>query len=88
MSHPDQALSVTNDSAGIQTLIGALHDLHPTLVVLEATGGLERAVVAELLVAQLPVAVVNPARCGALPRRWNAMLRDQAPWDEHRGKTA
>ena len=60
VSHPDQALSVTNDSAGIQTLIGMLHDLHPPLVVLEATGGLERAVVAELLVAQLPVAVVNP----------------------------
>ena len=60
VSHPDQALSVTNDSAGIQTLIGTLLDLHPTLVVLEATGGLERAVVAELLVAHLPVAVVNP----------------------------
>lgn len=32
----------------------------PTLVVLQATGGLERVWVAELLVAPLPVAVVNP----------------------------
>lgn len=60
VSHPAQALSVPNDPAGIQTLIGTLHDLHPTLVGLEATGGLERAVVAALLVAPLPVAVVDP----------------------------
>lgn len=34
--------------------------MHPALVVLEATGGLERTLVAHLLAAALPVAVVNP----------------------------
>lgn len=49
-----------NDAAGIQALITALPGANPARIVLEATGGLERARVAELLVAELPVAVVNP----------------------------
>jgi transposase len=60
LSRPEQSLSVANDPAGIQALITTLQEANPTLVVLEATGGLERALVAELLVAKLPVAVVNP----------------------------
>jgi transposase len=42
--------------------IKRLKALQPTLIVLEATGGLEAAVVAELAHAGLPVAVVNPKR--------------------------
>lgn len=60
LSRPEQRLSVANDPTGIQSLITTLSGVKPTRVVLEATGGLERALVAELLVAQLPVAVVNP----------------------------
>ena len=37
-----------------------LQALTPTLVVLEATGGYERAVTAAIAAAQIPVAVVNP----------------------------
>ena len=37
-----------------------LAELAPTLVVLEATGGLETFLVGELAGAQLPVVVVNP----------------------------
>jgi transposase len=36
--------------------------LHPTLIVLEATGGYEQPVVAALSAAALPVSVVDPAR--------------------------
>jgi transposase len=43
-------------------LIKRVQVLHPTLIVLEATGGLEAAVVAELAHAGLAVAVVNPKR--------------------------
>ena len=48
--------SVRNDEAGR----GRLQQLAPTLVVLEATGGYERAAVAALAAVRLPVVVVNP----------------------------
>ena len=49
-----------NDEAGIAELLDQLRPLGPSLIVLEATGGLERLVVAALALAGLPVAVVNP----------------------------
>lgn len=52
--------SVPNDDAGIDALTGRLAVTSPVLVVLEATGGLQRLLVARLLAAGLPVAVVNP----------------------------
>ena len=51
---------VANTAAAHQTLVEQLQGLGPTLVVLEATGSCEAAVVAALGVAGLPVAVVNP----------------------------
>lgn len=49
-----------NDEAGIADLVQRLDALNAVLVVLEATGGLERPLTAALVQAQLPVAVVNP----------------------------
>jgi transposase len=54
--------TVANAPEAFGALIKRLKALHPTLIVLEATGGLEAAVVAELAYAGLPVAVVNPKR--------------------------
>jgi transposase len=51
---------VANDPAGIATLVPRLRALRPTLIVLEATGGLELAVLASLGSAKLPVVAVNP----------------------------
>jgi transposase len=51
---------VANTEEGIAGLLGRLTPLAPGLVVLEASGGWELAVVAALVEAQLPVAVVNP----------------------------
>jgi transposase len=51
---------VTNDEAGITGLVAQLQAVVPALMVLEATGGDQRAVVAALAVAGLPVVVVNP----------------------------
>jgi transposase len=48
-----------NDAAGSTELVGRLQRLGPRLLVLEATGGLERLVAAALALAGLPVAVVN-----------------------------
>ena len=55
-------LSVANSAQGITTLIRHLQPFAPTLVVLEATGGLERALVRGLVDASRPVIVVNPRR--------------------------
>ncbi len=49
-----------NDAAGVAALVTALSAADPQRIVLEATGGLERALVAQLLAAHLPVCVVNP----------------------------
>jgi transposase len=51
---------VANDSAGIGQCIAQLCQLKPALIVLEATGGWQGALVTALAVAKLPVAVVNP----------------------------
>jgi transposase len=53
-------LSVPNNRAGWQSLLERLAAPTDCLIVLEATGGYERTVVAELLSAGYQVAVVNP----------------------------
>lgn len=56
----DEARRFTNDVGGIRTLIAWLGPQAPERVVLEATGGLETALVAEFVVAGMPAVVVNP----------------------------
>jgi transposase len=52
--------SVKYDEAGVQSLVEELRELAPTLVVLEATGGLETHVLAALAAAGIPVVRINP----------------------------
>lgn len=52
--------SFVNDLAGCQALRDFLLSLAPTLIVGEATGGYQSLMVTTLLLAGLPVAVVNP----------------------------
>lgn len=56
----DKRWEVTNDEAGIAGLIKELVKMKPEVVVVEATGGLERELVIECGAAGIPVAVVNP----------------------------
>ena len=58
-SHED-VFFVTHDAAGIDTLVSGLLEERPVLVILEATGGFERAVFGALAAEGLQVAVVNP----------------------------
>ena len=59
--HPNgEAWSVSNDERGINTLVKRLQAVTPSLIVLEATGGLETAAASALTVAGLPCAVINP----------------------------
>ena len=52
--------SIANNEQEIATLLEDLLEVAPTLIVVEATGGLQVLAVAELTAAGLPVAVVNP----------------------------
>jgi transposase len=70
-----KASQVGNDEKGIASLIKKMKALRPELIVVEATGGYQRAVVLGLYEAGLPVAVVNPLRvrqyaraCGLLAK--------------------
>lgn len=58
---PDtQALSVAYDDEGIGQVCQRLIEAAPTLIVMEATGGLETRLASELAAKGLKVAVVNP----------------------------
>lgn len=55
-------MQVPNTDDGFDQLVARLRPLGPVLIVLEATGGYQRRVVAALSLAGLPVVVINPAR--------------------------
>lgn len=54
------SLHETYDEEGIEKIIEALKAARPTLIVLEATGGLEVRLACELSAAGLTVAIINP----------------------------
>ena len=56
----DEGWRASRDEKGMESLVQRLQALRPQLVVMEATGEYEAAVVAALGVAGVPVAVVNP----------------------------
>lgn len=71
----EQGWQVDNNAEGIPGLVEQMRELQPELIVVEATGGYQRAVVDALFHAGLTVAVVNPARvrqfaraCGLLAK--------------------
>ena len=55
-----EAFSVPNSTDGVLQLVEKLQQIGPRLIVLEATGGLERRAIAALAGAGLPVVAVNP----------------------------
>lgn len=55
-----QSLHVAYDEAGIRQIVERLNEVSPTLIVIEATGGLEVRIATELASKGLPVAVINP----------------------------
>lgn len=59
---------VANDEFAFGALIERLRQLAPSLIVLEATGGLHLPVVAALAAAQLPVVAVNPRQARAFAK--------------------
>lgn len=58
--HRGEHRTVRHDEEGIRSICEQLLVLRPTLIVMEATGGYERELAVALVLAGLPVAVVNP----------------------------
>ena len=67
-----------NDADGVVTLVERLQTLHPTLIVLEATGGLERSATAALATAGLPVVVVHPRQARDFARATGQLAKTDA----------
>ena len=73
-----ELLEVANDSRGIASLVARLAQLGPALVVLEASGGLQTALVAELGAASVPVVVVNPRQVRDFARASGQLAKTDA----------
>jgi transposase len=70
--------AVPNDAGGVGTLVEQLRARHPTLIVLEATGGLERTATAALATAGLPIVVVNPRQARDVARATGPLAKTDA----------
>jgi len=65
VSPTGESWSSETTPAAIDALVARLQGLTPTIIVVEATGGYERALVAACVAVGLPVAVVNPRQVRA-----------------------
>lgn len=74
----DQTDALPNDEAGIRALVGRCQALTPTLIVCEATGGYEAALVAALATAGLPVVVANPRQVRDFARATGQLAKTDA----------
>ena len=69
---------VPRDAAGIPQLVSEMRTLGPSLVLLEATGGLELPLVAALAAEALPVVVVNPRQVRDFARATGKLAQTDA----------
>jgi len=68
----------SNDAAGIQALLDALESDRPELVLMEATGGYEMALVRQAQAAGLAVAVANPRQIRSFARAKGRLAKTDA----------
>jgi transposase len=73
-----QRWQATSDEPGIKELVAQMEALNPSLVVLEASGGLELPLVAALAAASLPVVVVNPRQVRDFARATGRLAKTDA----------
>lgn len=73
-----QTQCASNDDSGFEQLLKALAGQPVGLLVLEATGGLERALATRLLQQGLPVAVVNPRAAREFARSMGHLAKTDA----------
>lgn len=75
---PASARRLTNDPAGLDALVRLLLERRPARVVVEATGGYERPLVAALIAAGLPAVVVNPRQVRDFARALGKLAKTDA----------
>lgn len=73
-----ELFSLANDAGGMATLIARLRQLSLSGVVVEASGGLQSALVAELGAAELAVVVVNPRQVRDFARASGQLAKTDA----------
>jgi transposase len=73
-----ECMQVSNSEQGIAELVERLSRSAPTLVVLEATGGYQAAVVASLGIAKVATAVVNPRQVRDFAKATGRMAKTDA----------
>lgn len=81
-SDSDQVVTFDNQPGGLGRLVELMQSLQPILIVVEATGGLERPLVAALLDAQLPVSLVNPGQVRHFAKALGILVKTD-PVDAH-----
>ena len=64
----NERLTVPNSTEGIKTLVKRFKKIEPQQIVLEATGGLERNLVAALAANGFAIVVVNPRQARDLAK--------------------
>ena len=69
---------VPHDEAGVRQLVSHLKALEPVTVLLEASGGLELALVAALAAEAVPVVVVNPRQVRDFARATGKLAKTDA----------
>lgn len=77
-THDKLVRHFTYDQHGLKQLIAELKPLAPTLIVMEATGGLERRLLHHLITHGFKVAVVNPRQVRDFARAFNQLAKTDA----------
>jgi transposase len=70
-SDQNEVLQFANNPTGIAAIVAMMKEAKPVLIVIEATGGLERPLVGALLDEDLPAALVHPGRVRNMARALN-----------------
>jgi transposase len=73
-----EVLRAGNDADGIAALVARVVELAPTLVVMEATGGLEHPLAAALATAGVSAAVVNPRQARDFAKATGTLAKTDA----------
>lgn len=75
VSNSQQTHQFTNDHEGIRQTIQHIVRLQPAGIILEATGGLEMPLAAELQIKGLPVVIINPRQAHDFARATGALAK-------------
>jgi transposase len=77
-NHAKEVRQFTYDQSGLEQLIAHLRTLSPELIVMEATGGLERRLLHHLITAGFAVSVVNPRQIRDFAKAFNQLAKTDA----------